>query len=175
MGYITADDPARLIESLDLRDAILVGHSTGGSEVARYIGRHHTERVATTVLPGAVPPLMLRTDANPEGLPIEAFDAIRAGVDGDRSQYYREPAEPFCGFNRPGAEGQRRPYAAPSGRTACRSGSRAPTTASRSSQSRTSPALFGHTPVARMRPHRRRATSTTSTSSVTCAGRKRGA
>ncbi|MFF3327388.1 alpha/beta fold hydrolase [Streptomyces sp. NPDC002889] len=100
-----ADDLSRLIESLDLRDAVLVGHSTGGGEVARYIGRHGTGRVAKAVLLGAVPPLMLKTEANPEGLPIEAFDAIRAGVTGDRSQFYWDLADPFYGFNRPGSKG----------------------------------------------------------------------
>ncbi|WP_440105100.1 alpha/beta fold hydrolase [Streptosporangium sp. H16] len=99
-----ADDLARLIETLDLREAILVGHSTGGGEVTRYIGRHGTSRVAKAVLLGAIPPLMLKTDANPEGLPIEVFDDIRAGVAGDRSQFYRDLSMPFYGFNRPGAE-----------------------------------------------------------------------
>ncbi|MGS2645711.1 alpha/beta fold hydrolase [Streptosporangium sp. LJ11] len=99
-----ADDLARLIETLDLREVILVGHSTGGGEVTRYIGRHGTSRVAKAVLLGAVPPLMLKTDANPEGLPIEVFDGIRAGVEGDRSQFYRDLSMPFYGFNRPGAE-----------------------------------------------------------------------
>ncbi|WP_344914949.1 alpha/beta hydrolase [Streptosporangium oxazolinicum] len=99
-----ADDLAQLIETLDLREAILVGHSTGGGEVTRYIGRHGTSRVAKAVLLGAVPPLMLKTDANPEGLPIEVFDGIRAGVKGDRSQFYKDLSLPFYGFNRPGAE-----------------------------------------------------------------------
>ncbi|GGV28106.1 alpha/beta hydrolase [Streptomyces longisporoflavus] len=98
-----ADDLAQLIEQLDLHDAVLVGHSTGGGEVTRYIGRHGTSRVAKVVLLGAVPPLMLKTDANPQGLPIEAFDAIRSGVSADRSQFYRELSLPFYGFNRPGA------------------------------------------------------------------------
>ncbi|WP_405697517.1 alpha/beta fold hydrolase [Streptomyces sp. NBC_01185] len=98
-----ADDLAQLIEHLELRDAVLVGHSTGGGEVTRYIGRHGTARVGKAVLLGAVPPLMLRTDANPEGLPIEAFDAIRAGVSADRSQFYADLSLPFYGFNRPGA------------------------------------------------------------------------
>lgn len=100
-GY--ADDLAAVIEALDLRDATLVGHSTGGGEVARYIGRHGTRRVKKAVLVAAVPPVMLRTPANPEGLPMEVFDAIRAGVAGDRSQYYRELAIAFYGANRPGA------------------------------------------------------------------------
>ncbi|MFD5871983.1 alpha/beta fold hydrolase [Streptomyces sp. NPDC060322] len=98
-----ADDLAQLIEHLDLRDAVLVGHSTGGGEVTRYIGRHGTSRVGKAVLLGAVPPLMLRTDANPEGLPIEAFDAVRAGVSVDRSQFYQDLSLPFYGFDRPGA------------------------------------------------------------------------
>ncbi|MFD7814896.1 alpha/beta fold hydrolase [Streptomyces sp. NPDC059785] len=97
-----ADDLAELLEKLDLRDAVLVGHSTGGGEVARYIGRHGTGRVAKAVLLGAVPPLMLKTDANPEGTPVEAFDDIRAGVESDRSQFYRTLSEPFYGANRPG-------------------------------------------------------------------------
>ncbi len=101
-GY--ADDLAAVIEALDLTDATLVGHSTGGGEVARYIGRHGTGRVAKAVLIAAVPPIMLKTEANPEGLPIEVFDGIRAGVAGDRSQYYRELALAFYGANRPGAK-----------------------------------------------------------------------
>ncbi|QXJ21341.1 alpha/beta hydrolase [Actinomadura graeca] len=99
-----ADDLAELMESLDLRDVVLVGHSTGGGEVTRYVGRHGTGRVAKVVLLGAVPPLMLKTDANPQGLPIEAFDAIRAGVIADRSQFYYELSVPFYGFNRDGAQ-----------------------------------------------------------------------
>ncbi len=99
-----ADDLAALIEALDLHDVVLVGHSTGGGEVARYIGRHGTSRVAKAVLVGAVPPLMLKTEANPEGLPIEVFDQIRAGVLGDRSQYYQDLSAPFFGANRPGAK-----------------------------------------------------------------------
>ncbi|WP_069811141.1 alpha/beta fold hydrolase [Streptomyces sp. TP-A0874] len=98
-----ADDLAALIETLDLRDAILVGHSTGGGEVARYIGRHGSGRVARAVLLSAIPPLMLRTEANPEGLPIEVFDEIRAGVAGDRSQFYRDLSAAFFGANREGA------------------------------------------------------------------------
>ncbi|HEY9401521.1 MAG TPA: alpha/beta hydrolase [Pyrinomonadaceae bacterium] len=99
-----ADDLARLVESLDLRDAILVGHSTGGGEVTRYIGRHGTGRVAKAVLISAIPPLMLKTDANPGGLPIGVFDEIRTGVLADRSSYWKELAMPFYGFNRPGAK-----------------------------------------------------------------------
>ena len=98
-----ADDLAALIEELDLRDVILVGHSTGGGEVTRYIGRHGTARVAKAVLVSAIPPLMLKTDANPGGLPIEAFDAIRAGVAGDRSQFYEDLSAPFYGANREGS------------------------------------------------------------------------
>ncbi|MFE3199202.1 alpha/beta fold hydrolase [Embleya sp. NPDC059237] len=99
-----ADDLAQLIETLDLRDIVLVGHSTGGGEVTRYMGRHGTDRVAKAVLLGAVPPLMLKTDANPEGLPIEVFDGIRAGVSADRSQFYYDLSFPFYGFNRDGAQ-----------------------------------------------------------------------
>jgi non-heme chloroperoxidase len=99
-----ADDLKELIESLDLRDATLVGHSTGGGEVTRYIGRHGTARVAKLVLVGAVPPLMLKTAANPGGLPIEAFDAIRAGVTADRSQFFKDLTIPFYGANREGAK-----------------------------------------------------------------------
>jgi non-heme chloroperoxidase len=98
-----ADDLAELFEALDLRDVILVGHSTGGGEVTRYMGRHGTARVARAVLLGAIPPLMLKTDANPGGLPIEVFDELRAGVAGDRSQFYKDLSAPFYGANRPGA------------------------------------------------------------------------
>jgi non-heme chloroperoxidase len=97
-----ADDLAELTEKLDLRDAIHVGHSTGGGEVARYIGRHGSKRVAKAVLISAVPPLMLKTPANPAGLPIEAFDQIRAGVQSDRSQFFKDLSAPFYGANRPG-------------------------------------------------------------------------
>ena len=99
-----ADDLAELVEALDLRDAIHVGHSTGGGEVARYIGRHGTKRVAKAVLIGAIPPLMLKTDANPAGLPLAAFDEIRAGVLVDRAQFFRDLSIPFYGINRPGAK-----------------------------------------------------------------------
>jgi non-heme chloroperoxidase len=99
-----ADDLAKLVEALDLTDAIHVGHSTGGGEVARYIGRHGTKRVAKAVLIGAVPPLMLKTAANPGGLPMEAFDQIRAGVLADRSQFFKDLTMPFYGYNRPGAK-----------------------------------------------------------------------
>jgi non-heme chloroperoxidase len=98
-----ADDLAALVEELDLRNAIHIGHSTGGGEVARYIGRHGTERVAKAVLVGAVPPGMLKTAKNPEGVPIEAFDQIRAGVKTDRSQFYKDLSAPFYGANRPGS------------------------------------------------------------------------
>ncbi|GFN26583.1 non-heme chloroperoxidase [Achromobacter denitrificans] len=101
-GY--ADDLAQLIDALDLKDITMVGHSTGGGEVARYIGRHGSKRVARAVLIGAVPPVMLKSAANPEGLPIEVFDGIRAGVEGDRSQFYKDLAIPFYGANRPGAK-----------------------------------------------------------------------
>jgi non-heme chloroperoxidase len=97
-----ADDLADLVQALDLKDAIHVGHSTGGGEVARYIGRHGTGRVAKAVLIGAVPPLMLKTEANPGGLPVDAFDQIRAGVLADRSQFFRDLSAPFYGANRPG-------------------------------------------------------------------------
>jgi len=99
-----ADDLSTLIETLDLRDATLVGHSTGGGEVARYIGRHGTRRVAKAVLIGAVPPLVLKTAANPEGTPIEVFDGLRAAVAKDRSQFFKEFAIPFYGANRPGVK-----------------------------------------------------------------------
>ena len=98
-----ADDLAALVEALDLTDVVLVGHSTGGGEVTRYLGRHGTARVSKAVLLGAVPPLMLRTEANPAGLPIEAFDAMRAGVAGDRAQFYRDLGMQFYGANRDGA------------------------------------------------------------------------
>jgi non-heme chloroperoxidase len=99
-----ADDLAALVAALGLTNAIHVGHSTGGGEVARYIGRHGTTRVAKAVLIGAVPPLMLKTAANPGGLPIEAFDAIRAGVLADRSQFFKDLTTPFYGANRLGAK-----------------------------------------------------------------------
>ncbi|QKQ74803.1 alpha/beta fold hydrolase [Nostoc sp. TCL240-02] len=99
-----ADDLAMLIETLDLNDVVLVGHSTGGGEVTRYIGRHGTNRVAKVVLVGAVPPLMLKTEANPGGLPIEVFNSIRTGVANDRSQFYEDLSESFYGANRPGTQ-----------------------------------------------------------------------
>jgi non-heme chloroperoxidase len=95
-----ADDLAQLIESLDLKDIVLVGHSTGGGEVTRYIGRYGTGRVAKAVLLGAVPPLMLKTDANPGGLPIEVFDGIRASTFNDRSQFFMDLTMPFYGYTR---------------------------------------------------------------------------
>src|SRR5947208_2126575 len=98
-----ADDLAELVRALDLKGVVHVGHSTGGGEVARYIGRHGTDRVAKAVLIGAVPPLMLKTPANPGGLPIEVFDGIRAGVVADRSQFFKDLTDPFYGYNRPGA------------------------------------------------------------------------
>jgi non-heme chloroperoxidase len=101
-GY--ADDLAELIEALGLNGATLVGHSAGGGEVARYIGRHGTRRVARAVLVAAVPPLMLQTTANPGGLPMATFDAIRTGVAADRSQFFKDLTTPFYGANRPGAK-----------------------------------------------------------------------
>jgi non-heme chloroperoxidase len=99
-----ADDLAMLFDALDLKKAVMVGHSTGGGEVARYLGRHGASRVAKAVLIGAVPPLMLKTEKNPGGLPIAVFDGIRAGVAGDRSQFYKDLTMPFYGFNRPGTK-----------------------------------------------------------------------
>ena len=99
-----ADDLATLTEALNLQNAIHVGHSTGGGEVARYIGRHGTKRVAKAVLIGAVPPIMLKTEANPGGLPMEVFDGIRAGVANNRAEFYRDITLPFYGYNRPGAK-----------------------------------------------------------------------
>jgi non-heme chloroperoxidase len=99
-----ADDLAELVQQLDLDNAVHVGHSTGGGEVARYIGRHGSKRVAKAVLIGAVPPLMLKTAANPGGLPIEVFDGIRNGVLADRSQFFKDLTLPFYGYNRPGAK-----------------------------------------------------------------------
>ena len=101
-GY--ADDLAAVIEALDLKDAVLVGHSTGGGEVVRYIARHGEDRVTKAVLIAAVPPLMLKTPANPEGLPMEVFDNLRSGLTEDRSQFYKDLAKPFYGANRPGAK-----------------------------------------------------------------------
>src|SRR4051812_10925960 len=106
-----ADDLAALTEALDLRGAVHVGHSTGGGEVARYIGRYGTRRVAKAVLIGAIPPLMVKTKSNPLGTPIEAFDQLRAQVQADRSKFWMDLSLPFYGYNRPGAkvsEGVRR-------------------------------------------------------------------
>jgi non-heme chloroperoxidase len=99
-----ADDLAALVKALNLKKVIHVGHSTGGGEVARYIGRHGTKRVAKAVLIGAVPPLMLKTDANPAGTPLKVFDDLRAMVQKDRSQFWKELSVPFYGYNRPGAK-----------------------------------------------------------------------
>jgi non-heme chloroperoxidase len=99
-----ADDLAKLVELLDLKDAVHVGHSTGGGEVARYIGRHGTGRVKKAVLISAVPPLMLKTPANPAGLPIDAFDQLRSAVQADRSAFWKDLSLPFYGYNRPGAK-----------------------------------------------------------------------
>ena len=99
-----ADDLAELVNALDLHDAIHVGHSTGGGEVTRYIGRHGTKRVAKAVLIGAIPPLMLKAPSNPGGLPIEVFDQLRANVLADRSQFFMDLSVPFYGANRPGAQ-----------------------------------------------------------------------
>jgi non-heme chloroperoxidase len=101
-GY--ADDLAAVIEVLDLKDATLVGHSTGGGEVARYIGHHGTKRVAKVVLIAAVPPIMLKSAANPEGLPMEVFDNLRSAMTKDRSQFYKDLATAFYGANRPGSK-----------------------------------------------------------------------
>jgi len=116
-GY--ADDLAAVIEALDLKDATLVGHSTGGGEVARYIGRYGTKRVAKAVLIAAVPPLMLKTTANPEGLPIEVFDKIRADLIKDPSQYYKDLAMSFYGQT-DRARKSRREYSISSGCGACK-------------------------------------------------------
>ena len=99
-----ADDLAELVEALDLQDAIHVGHSTGGGEVTRYLGRHGTKRVAKAVLISAIAPLMLKTENNPGGLPIEVFDELRAGVQSDRSQFFRDLSAPFYGANRSGSQ-----------------------------------------------------------------------
>lgn len=99
-----ADDLATVIETLELSDAVLVGHSTGGGEVARYIGRHGTKRVAGAVLVSAIPPLMLKTPSNPAGTPIEVFDQLRAGIQADRSQFWKDLSAPFYGANRPGSK-----------------------------------------------------------------------
>jgi len=99
-----ADDLAELVQTLDLKDVVHVGHSTGGGEVVRYIGRHGTKRVAKAVLIGAVPPVMLRSVNNPGGLPMEVFDQLRTSVLADRSQFWNDLSMPFYGYNRPGAK-----------------------------------------------------------------------
>ena len=99
-----ADDLADLVKKLDLKDAIHVGHSTGGGEVARYIGRHGTKRVAKAVLIGAIPPVMLKSPSNPAGTPIEEFDKLRSAVQADRSQFWKDLSMPFYSYNRPGAK-----------------------------------------------------------------------
>jgi non-heme chloroperoxidase len=99
-----ADDLAALIDSLDLKGVMMVGHSTGGGELARFIGRHGTKRVTKAVLIGAIPPLMLKTDTNPGGLPLSVFDGIRAGVVADRSQFLKDLTNPFYGYNKPDAK-----------------------------------------------------------------------
>ena len=99
-----ADDLAALFEALDLKNVIMVGHSTGGGEVARYLGRHGTKRVAKAALLSAVPPLMLKTEKNPGGLPISAFDELRAALAANRPQFYKDLTLPFYGYNRPGAK-----------------------------------------------------------------------
>jgi non-heme chloroperoxidase len=99
-----ADDLAALFEHLDLKKAVMVGHSTGGGEVARYIGRHGSKRVAKAVLISSVPPIMVKSEKNPGGLPIDVFDGIRSAVEKDRSQFYKDLTLPFFGYNRPGAK-----------------------------------------------------------------------
>ena len=99
-----ADDLAELFEALDLKNAIMIGHSTGGGEVARFLGRHGSKRVAKAILIGAVPPVMVKSDQNPGGLSIEVFDGIRSGVASDRAQFYKDLSLPFFGYNRPGAK-----------------------------------------------------------------------
>jgi non-heme chloroperoxidase len=99
-----ADDLAELFEKLDLKDAILVGHSTGGGEVARYLGKHGTKRVAKAALISAITPLMLKTEKNPLGAPISVFDGLRAALAANRPQFYKDITMPFYGFNRPGAK-----------------------------------------------------------------------
>ena len=99
-----ADDLAEVIEKLNLKKIVLVGHSTGGGEVTRYIGRYGTKRVSKVVLVGAIPPIMLQSKSNPDGVPMVAFDGIRAGVSGDRSQFYKDLSMAFYGYNRPGAK-----------------------------------------------------------------------
>ena len=134
-----ADDLSVLIETLGLKGAVLIGFSAGGGEVARYIGRHGTKRVAKAALISAVPPLMLKTATNPGGLPIEVFDKIRQGSIDDRSQLYRDLASgPFFGANRPAPRSRRASWTR-SGSRACMLVTRTPSTASRRSPRRTSP------------------------------------
>jgi len=130
-----ADDLAKLIETLDLKNATLVGHSTGGGEVARYIGRHGSKRVSKAVLIASVPPLMLKTKNNPGGLPISVFDQIRASVVADRSQFFKDLSLPFYGYNRSGAKTSQG-VRIRSGCRECKLRSRGRTTASRRSQKR---------------------------------------
>jgi non-heme chloroperoxidase len=99
-----ADDLAELLDQLEVKDAVMVGHSTGGGEVVRYIARHGTPRVSKVVLIGAVPPIMVKSESNPGGTPIENFDSVRAGVAGDRSQFWKDFSLPFYGFNKPDAK-----------------------------------------------------------------------
>jgi non-heme chloroperoxidase len=136
-----ADDLAQLVEKLDLKDAIHVGHSTGGGEVARYIGRHGSKRVAKAVLIGAVPPLMLKTPANPGGLSIEVFDQIRAGVLNDRSQFFKDLSGPFYGANRPQVRRFPKACEIRSGCKECGADTRLLMTASRPFRKRTSPKI----------------------------------
>ena len=133
-----ADDLATLVETLDLKNAIHVGHSTGGGEVARYIGRHGTKRVAKAVLIGAVPPLMLKTAANPAGLPIDAFDQIRAGVLADRSQFFKDLSATVLRRQQAERPGSRKDCGTRSGCRGCRPVSKACSTASRPFPRRTS-------------------------------------
>ena len=125
-----ADDLATLFETLDLKNAVMVGHSTGGGEVARYLGRHGSNRVSKAVLISAVPPIMVKSDKNPGGLPLEVFDGLRTSLLNDRSQFFKDLSMPFFGYNRPGAkisEGIRENF----GIRACKVDPRASMTASR--------------------------------------------
>lgn len=135
-----ADDLAALVKALDLKDAVHVGHSTGGGEVARYVRRHGSARVAKTVLIGSVTPLMLETPSNRGGLPMEVFDKIRAGVSADRSQFFKDFSGPFYGANRPGAKVSEG-CARRSGFKGCRPASEGPSSASRRFRKPTSPKI----------------------------------
>jgi len=135
-----AEDLATLVEKLDLKNVIHVGHSTGGGEVARYIGRYGTQRVAKAVLIGAVPPIMLKTGSNPGGLPISVFDDIRAGVQADRSKFFKDLSTPFYGYNRP-AQKSRKACASHSGCRECRPAFLRPISASRLSRRRIRPTI----------------------------------